>query len=279
LRGVIESTLRVAYRGDWPGKLWGLAARNCQVRRVHHTLRVLPRESQPLRIGFISDIHLGPTTPERLVDNAFAELAGAGLDVLLLGGDYVFLDATKEKAVRLAALAHAVPAAHKFAVLGNHDLWTHHRLIETALEASGIQVLENRGARLATQGVVVVGIDEPWTGRADATMAMGSVQSSDAIIVLCHSPDGLPLASKALQMHNLPQQHVLFVCGHTHGGHIATPWGAPVIPGSMGRRYPHGLHRVGPFHLHVSRGVGGIELPIRTYAAPEVAVFDLLAQT
>lgn len=70
----------------------------------------------------------------------------------------------------------------------------------------------------------------------------------------------------------------LFVCGHTHGGHIATPWGPPFVPGRMGKMYPHGLHLVEGVHLHVSRGVGGIELPVRAYAKPEVAVFELRAR-
>lgn len=49
-----------------------------------------------------------------------------------------------------------------------------------------------------------------------------------------------------------------------------------MIPGRVGKKYPHGFHHVPPFYLHVSRGLGATELPIRTYAAPEVAVFDLV---
>jgi uncharacterized protein len=280
VRGMIESTLRVAYQGDWPAQLWALVPHSCQVKCVRHSLPFLSPGSKPLRLGFVSDVHLGPTTPARLLENAFAELASAELDILLLGGDYVFLDATKEKADALARHASTVPAKQKFAVLGNHDLWTHHGMLERAFESSGIRVLDNQHVRLdAHPEVVIAGIDDPWTGNADARAALSGVRPEDKIIVLCHSPDGLPLCAAALQAHHLPQEGSLYVCGHTHGGHIATPWGAPVVPGPMGKRFPHGQHKVGPFHLHVSRGIGGIELPIRTYAPPEVAVFDLLAKT
>jgi predicted MPP superfamily phosphohydrolase len=50
----------------------------------------------------------------------------------------------------------------------------------------------------------------------------------------------------------------------------------------VGKKYPHGFHEISgassSLYLHVSRGVGATELPIRSYAAPEVAVFDLVAR-
>jgi predicted MPP superfamily phosphohydrolase len=243
---------------------------------VRHSLSVLPRGAAPLRVGFVSDIHIGPTTPPRLLDAAFSCLAAESLDVLLLGGDYVFLDATDEKAERLAALVRSVPAARKFAVLGNHDLWTHHPLLERALASVGVELLTNENVLLDSAGsIAIVGLDEPWTGKVDAVQAMRDLGKPELVLVLCHSPDGLPDAIQAIRA--LPgSPAALYVCGHTHGGHIATPWGPLVVPGQMGKKYPHGFHHVAPFHVHVSRGVGGIELPIRLYAAPEVAVFELL---
>ena len=49
----------------------------------------------PLRIAFASDLHLGPTTPSGVLDNAFALLHAAKPDVLALGGDYVYLGARR----------------------------------------------------------------------------------------------------------------------------------------------------------------------------------------
>jgi predicted MPP superfamily phosphohydrolase len=193
--------------------------------------------------------------------------------VLLFGGDYVFLDATPAKADELAARARAVPAARKLAVLGNHDLWTRHVLIERAFQAAGVEVLLN--ASVALDGSTrLVGLDEPWTGDLDARRAFADVGDARTVIVLCHSPEGLTSAQDALERAG-GEREVLYVCGHTHGGHVSTPWGPIVVPGRMGRRYPEGHHRVGAMHLCVSRGVGGIELPVRTFARPEVHVFDL----
>ncbi len=277
LRGVIESSLRLAYRGDWPATLWSRFPSSCRVECVRHTLAVLPPGASTLRVGFISDIHIGPTTPPKLLDAAFGQLERERLDVLLLGGDYVFLEATAATAERLTSLVRRVPAARKFAVLGNHDLWTDHSLIEDALGRAGAELLCNESALLDATGagIAIVGLDEPWTGALDAVRAVRGVGDVRAVIVLCHSPDGLPDAIGAVAA--LPGAPVgLYVCGHTHGGHVATPWGPLVVPGRVGKKFPHGFRHAPPLHVHVSRGVGGIELPIRTFAAPEVAVFELV---
>jgi predicted MPP superfamily phosphohydrolase len=228
-------------------------------------------------VGFVSDLHIGPTTPRPLLDAAFAHLASARLDVLLLGGDYVFLDATEAKARELASWVQEVPAKRKLATLGNHDLWTRHAVIEHALERAGVELLVNRSTPLDAGAFHVVGLDEPWTGHMNPTSAFRGTEGAEALLVLCHSPDGLP-ETRSVVERMAPQPATLYVCGHTHGGHVATPWGALIVPGPMGKRYPAGLHRVGGVHLHVSRGVGGIEVPIRTYARPDVVVFDLVAR-
>jgi predicted MPP superfamily phosphohydrolase len=276
-RGVVESLLRVLYRGSWPATLWGAIPGACVVHNIRHRIPLLPPGATLVRAGFVSDIHLGPTTPRRLVDAAFDHLASSNLDVLLLGGDYVFLDATEAKSRELAARVRDVPAKIKLAVLGNHDLWTRHSLLERALGSVGVEILINRNVRLgpAASSLWVVGLDEPWTGRMDAASAFRGAEDAGALLVLCHSPDGLPEASRAIGRMGPPTPPTLYVCGHTHGGHVATPWGAPVVPGPTGKRYPAGLYRVGDVDLHVSRGVGGIELPVRTFAPPDVILFEL----
>jgi uncharacterized protein len=259
-RGLVETTLRAAYLGDWPAHVWSRVT--TEVRRVDVTLP----STANLRVGFASDLHLGPTTPMRTLERAFAILADAELDVLALGGDYVFLDATREKARTLARLVSAVPARLKVAVLGNHDLWTEHALLEDALESVGARVLVNDAVEI--DGVSIVGLDDPWTGAIDASRAL-SLARSETKIVIAHAPEALPaVAGRAAAM----------LCGHTHGGHVALPGGRPVvIPGHVGRRFPHGVHELGGTTLVVSRGLGGIEIPFRTYAPPDVIVLTLRA--
>ena len=272
LRSAAESAMRVLYRGDWPQALWSRFPGACDVGVSRHTLRVLGPGKGIVRVGFVSDLHLGPTTPKALARRAFERLAEERLDVLLLGGDYVFLDATPEKARFLAELTGLVHAPYKFFVLGNHDLWTDHVLLSDALSHAGVTYVEN-DARSLPHGLALVGLDDPWTGTLDAVGALASVPRASVPLFLCHSPDGLPAARAALG----PDRTAIFVCGHTHGGHVATPFGPVVVPGRVGKRYPSGLHEVDGVHLYVSRGVGGIEVPFRTFAKPEVVVLTLTA--
>lgn len=275
-RGLTESALRAAYRGDWPARAWGLLPRAADVHRLDHRIP-LPERSfssdaarPPLRIAFASDLHLGPTTSPRTLDRAFALLAEAAPDVLVLGGDYVFLDATEARALELERRVAAVPARTKVAVLGNHDLWTHHTRLERALERAGARVLINDAVRLPKphDDIAVLGLDDPWSGSPDGEAALRACGDAPVKIAVSHSPDGVPFIRD--------RGVCLLLAGHTHGGQIALPGPRPiVVPGPLGKRWPYGLHREGDLTLFVSRGIGASELPIRAFAPPDIAVFTL----
>lgn len=259
IRGVIEEVLRRAYVFDWPARAWSHVPGACEVRVVEARVDV-PGIGPDLIVAFASDLHLGPTTPPRLLDRAFERLSDIAPDVLALGGDYVFLDATEDKARELAARVRAVPARTKVAVLGNHDLWAEHPRIERALESAGVQVLVNDAVRAGD--LALLGLDDPWTGAMDAERALAACGDASAIVAIAHSPDALPALAGRVDA---------LLCGHTHGGHIALPGGRPVVvQGAAGRRFPHGVRRFGRTTAVVSRGVGGIELPVRAFAPPDV---------
>lgn len=71
-RARLEAVLRRVYLRDWPARAWALLPRTTEVRVHHHRVPVLPPGHPPLRIGFASDLHIGPTTPAALLDRAFA---------------------------------------------------------------------------------------------------------------------------------------------------------------------------------------------------------------
>ena len=260
-----------AFRGDWPARVWGALPGTTRVRHIRHRIACLAPGSPDLRIGFISDIHIGPTTPLATIEAAFDLLRADAPDVLLLGGDYVFLAATEAKAQLLGELVDRVPTAIKLAVLGNHDLWDQHELLERALVSRGVRLLVNDAVELPAPhaGVVVVGLDDPWTGRPDADAAFATCPDDRVKIALCHAPEGGELVRG--------RGVSLLVCGHTHGGQVALP--RPVyVHGPVGRRFWAGLHVVDDVTMFVSRGIGGIEIPVRIGAAPDVATFTFTAR-
>jgi uncharacterized protein len=223
-------------------------------------------ERPPLRIAFASDFHAGATTHPRLLAEACAALARLEPDVLLLGGDFVTLRASS--IAHLAPLLAEIPAPYgKFGVLGNHDLRANYAHVVSELERAGVQMLANRHVRLAPpfDDIDICGLDDPTRGSPRADLALG--RATGTRIVLMHSPQGL----LALEDHSF---EVAF-CGHTHGGQIAWPTGAPVVvpSGHLNRRYAAGrfdLEGDTPSTLLVSRGVGCSTVPVRLFAAPEV---------
>ncbi len=182
----------------------------------------------PLRFGFVSDLHAGPLTDPRLLEAAFCRLAEAAPDMVLLGGDYVSLDHRHVcgLARRLAVLK---PGLGIFGVLGNHDLWQDDVALSSALAEAGVRLLVNEELRLPEPHarVVLYGMDEPGTGNPRGpTSHLGE---DDIRIVLMHSPLGL--------RHLGSTPFHLALCGHTHGGQVAMPSGAPlVLPRGSGTR-------------------------------------------
>jgi uncharacterized protein len=270
LRKVLERLIGIAYVGEWPAALAEHWPGPTVVREIRHA-RTLPAGEGPrCRVAFVSDLHLGPTTPTRIVARAAAIVRAARPDVLLLGGDYLFLDATPARLERLATAMAAMQCPVMLGVLGNHDLWTDDAAIVRTLERAGVRVLVNEAVRLPApwSDVDVVGLDDPWSGVCDGQAGFARGDGAAFRIVLCHAPDGLLEAGR--------HPFDLYLCGHTHGGHVATPWGPIVLPrGRLCRLFPGGFATFEAKEVFVSRGVGHIGIPFRTFAEPDVLILDL----
>jgi hypothetical protein len=270
LRDATERALARVYRGGWSARAVHRAGLQARVRTCVHRVACdrWPSGVRPLRIAFASDLHAGPTTHPSLFDEAVHAIEASKPDVVLLGGDYVFMDA-REIDVLASRLARLRATFARFAVMGNHDLWADDARIARALEGAGYRVLVNEAAHLPPpfDHVSICGLDEPWTGSPDARATFAGAR--DVRVLLVHAPSGLLLAKG--------ERFDLAMCGHTHGGHIALPFGVPIVsPGPLSRRYPHGAHVLdGGATLIVSRGIGATEIALRLFADPDVRVVDL----
>lgn len=239
---------------------------------TRHEIRV-PKEKGlpgPLVIAFASDLHAGPTTDPRMFEVLHTAIEREKPDIILLGGDYVSFNA-RDVGAFTNVLSRWQPRLGKYAVLGNHDLWTDDKYISERLTEAGARVLVNESATLAApfDGVCVCGIDDPWTGDADAAQAFAKAQPIK--IFLTHSPDGLLLLNQ--------QDFDVGFAGHTHGGQVALPGGIPILDagGPLARKYNRGRFEVEPHGpLIVGLGVGCSNLPIRLNADPELILCTLL---
>ncbi|MHB1329052.1 MAG: metallophosphoesterase [Gemmatimonadales bacterium] len=257
--------------GDWPAALVErLGASPVVALREHAEPPARGARPGPqLRIGFGSDFHAGPTTSERILDAATEALIRAAPDVLLLGGDFVSINARYVNRIT-ERLGTIVAPAGRFAVLGNHDHWAGSRTVIAALERAGIEVLDNSNRRLPPpfESVSICGIDDHLTGYPDAARAFAG--AGPVRLLLMHAPSGLlDVAGHAFS---------IAFSGHTHGGQIALPNGYPLyVPGGpLSRQYCAGRFDLASGGaLLVSRGVGSSTVPFRWNSPPEVHLWRL----
>jgi predicted MPP superfamily phosphohydrolase len=268
-RRSLELLLDTLFRpGEWAARLFYHLGLQGRLRATTTVIEANPgrRRAEPLRVAFASDFHAGATTHPKLLSDACDALDAFEPDVLLLGGDFVSVRASYID--RLAPHLARVHATHgKFGVLGNHDLRANSRHVIEALEGAGVTMLTNRRATLGApfDDVTICGLDDPTRGQPRAELSLDGADGYR--IVLMHSPDGLDAIGD--------RPFGLALCGHTHGGQIALPWGRPLIvpSGRLSRKYCAGRFAMGPDSrsmLLVSHGVGCSTVPVRAFAAPEV---------
>jgi uncharacterized protein len=252
---------RWSYRFGLHGK-FGVTTHEIQVPKE----KALPA---PLTLAFASDFHAGPSTHPELFATVVDELIERQPDVIMLGGDYVSCKA-RDVDVLIEGLSRCKPPLGKYAVLGNHDLWSDDEYITRQLATAGVEVLVNRSFPLPPpfDCVSICGIDDPWTGAADVVKAFSGAHPIR--IFLTHSPDGLLLLEN--------EQFEVGFAGHTHGGQIARRDGTPIISagGPLSRTYARGRFEIPPHGpLIVSRGIGCSSIPVRINADPELVICTL----
>ena len=226
-----------------------------------------PEAFDGLRIGHVSDFHLGELLPIDKAIEVVGVLGEQQPELVACTGDVVDLDSADTGAL-LEALAALDPPMGTFLVLGNHDeLHDPDGLARSATDA-GITVLRNDAVTVNRNGrtMVIAGID--WAKSAvrcarNVDLACGNGQ--DPHLLLAHNPKAFLRATDL----GIP----LTLAGHTHGGQIA-----------MKRRPNTNLafahrHSAGSFHsdgslLYVTTGIGAW-FPLRVNCPAEIAMLTI----
>lgn len=235
------------------------------------TLPHLPSAMDGFRVVQISDLHLEPWTKASEIAETVAACNELRPDLVVITGDLI--TSSHKPAGELGSLLSKLETKHgTFASLGNHDVWHKPTDITRALRQHGVPVLRNEG-RLVRTGrgdLLVAGLDSFWAGRPNLNDALRGWRPGLPLLLLVHEPDGAdkiaPSGVPALQLS-----------GHTHGGQVCLPSPRPLplhVP-SWGKKYKHGLHRVGTLQVYVNRGIGCVSLPIRFACPPEITVITL----
>ncbi len=227
-----------------------------------------------LRIGFVTDTHVGPFTTADDLKRGLALFDGQQIDLLLLGGDYV-----SESNLYATSMADAFgtlgprAAIGAFAVMGNHDLPLGADRVRAELERVGVRVLRNEHVLVEWRGALlsIVGIDDTIVGDARPGLAFEGVPAGVPMLSLWHEAD---FAEEAARRGAFAQ-----LSGHTHGGQVRLPAIGSVWLPPDGRRRDVGFFDVEGMPVYVSRGLGVYRPPIRYRCPPEVTLVTLRADS
>jgi predicted MPP superfamily phosphohydrolase len=242
-----------------------------KLERVSIPLRPEHARLAGLRIGFITDTHVGPFISADDLARATNLIAAEQPDLILFGGDFVSESPRYiGPAIEVVRQLVSETLLGGFAVLGNHDMYVSAAKVTAALEGAGVPVLRNRAASVAFRGETlwIAGIDETLMGRPDPPVAFGQVPADAAAIALWHEPQ--------FAEHAAAEGAFLQLSGHTHGGQIRLPGVGPVGLPVHGKRYVMGLNHVDRMAIYTARGVGVYRPPLRFNCPPEVTVITLV---
>lgn len=225
----------------------------------------------PLRVVHLTDQHVGRVTPLPTQVGAVALARAERPDLVVITGDFVahsqaYLD-------DLTELVRGIDVP-VFGVLGNHDHWCGADAVAAALKRGGVEVLRNAHTTVSVRHhkLQIVGLDDAYTGHADALRAVRGLDPALPSIGLSHIAE----EADALWRLGVP----LVFSGHTHAGQITLARLHELAVGKIaGHKYVHGLYgaRRGEGAVYVGAGVGAAVFPFRIgeRARPEVAVFEL----
>ena len=223
-----------------------------------------------LRIGFMTDTHVGPFVSPHDVARAASLLTAERPEIVLFGGDFVADSPRYASAAARALGPLAAAPLGAFAVLGNHDVANGATKVASSLQAVGIRVLRNEsvGIETGTGRLWIAGVDDAILGAHDPDATVAEVPPGDPILALWHEPDW---ATQTAALGAFCQ-----LSGHSHGGQVRLPGVPPFAAPAGGRRYPVGLSDASGMPVYTSRGVGVYRPPIRLNCPPEVTIITLV---
>lgn len=246
-----------------------------ELRRLAVSVPGLDRRLDGLRIGQLSDVHIGGVLSPAYIQRSLSVFGRSVPDLMVVTGD--LLDDPQLTKVTLDAIAVAKAPYGTFYSLGNHENFQdREHIIRTARQHDTVRLLLNQGDFVNVGGatVHVSGVDYP-VGQS-ATAARGPVNQANAVEATRHAEDSffrLALAHHPDDFDFLAARGVdLTLSGHTHGGQVE-PLGS--MFSSRFYKYFYGHYQQGHRHLYVNGGTGH-SMPLRVGVPAEVTEITLV---
>ena len=275
IAGIVSIALTVVYFAAG----WYLAH---HVFETSYTLRS-QKIKEPIRIVLFADAHMGTTFGEDAFYKHLERINAARADVVVIAGDLVD-DATDYDEMRAccSALGGLQTKYGVYYAYGNHDKGYagsargyDAMALESALEEYGVKVLEDSGAELR-EDVMLIGRADASTGRANGGYEFGGREEMEVLlsdiepnvytVVIDHQPNDYEAEAAA--------GADLVLSGHTHGGQLFPINRIGELIGANDRTY--GYERRGNTDFIVTSGIGAWEIPFKTGCKSEYVVIDVV---
>jgi len=243
--------------------------RTVAIKKVRVPLAHFPKSASGYRIVQLTDIHVGPTIGQGLVQSLVSQTNAIEPDMVVITGDLV--DGSVEQLGRLVEPLRELRAKDGvYFVTGNHEYYSGADEWIAHLGELGIRVLRNE--RVPIRDVFdLAGVDDTSAYRMLAHHGQdieGALRGRDplrTVVLLAHQPKAVHQAA-ALGVD-------LQLSGHVHGGQMV-PFNWLV---RLDQPFVSGLHRVGGTWVYVSMGAGYWGPPMRVGSTAEITCVELVA--
>lgn len=233
------------------------------------------------RVALLSDSHTGTTFHGDGFSEHMKEIGKQNPDVVLVVGDFVDDDTTKEDMIRCCqALGEMKTTYGVYYVFGNHDKgyypsdyrgYTGDDLI-AELEKNGVTVLQDQNVLIDNRVYIIGRQDrsedvEKGKGRADMATLTQDLDDSKFSIVMDHQPaDYEAQAASGVD---------LVVSGHTHGGQLFPLMNIENLTGLGGDDKVYGYEKRGNTNFIVTSGISDWAIKFKTGCRSEYVLIDI----
>jgi len=239
--------------------------RDVEVREVELASPGWPSGFDGLRIGHVSDFHLGELLSVEKAVRIVDLLAEQEPDLVACTGDVVDLHHAGVEPL-LQALASTGAPMGSLLVLGNHDELECGRAVAKLARDAGLIVLEDEAIAIQRNGASLQVAGTRW-GRTTSicSQQVNAAAGDGTHLLLSHNPKSFRRAAQL----GIP----LTLAGHTHGGQMAVK-NRPNTNLAVTERLSAGPFTRHESNLFVTTGVG-TWFPVRINCPAEVAMITM----
>ena len=245
-----------------------------EIKTIEIALPGLPPDQDGLRVAQLSDLHVAWWNSRAEFQRIGRMVADLRPDLLVITGDMVDHNPDYVEVVA-GGLEKVRPRLGRYAVIGNHDIYTGREAVARRMEKNGFKMLRGECVSLKEKGAAVslAGYDDSgksWTSGDPAEnmvpTALAQCDPDLPVILLAHRPP---------RFEKIENSRIsLALAGQTHGGQFRLPFDGP---GLADLTFPHasGLYQENGKSLYVTHGTGTVGWPFRLFCPPEITLIVL----